>query len=147
MTQHGALLLRGASAALVMPVCFAILAAFRDKRTRLGLLAVTFVLASQVVAPGTVGALVCMLGGVGGFLGSGVVARFCAETWKYAQPQVLDAPFWLIPLWACVLLVFRVVLFLPSDAGACSLRLTVECDQGSGRAESHSPALSAILRA
>lgn len=147
MTQHAGLLVRGAAAALVMPACFAVLAAFRDRRTRLGLLAATFLVAAQVVAPGGVGAILCLLGGAGGFLGSGLVARFCPETWKYGQPQVLDAPLWLIPLWACVLLVFRVVLLLPADAGACSLRLTVECDQASGASASTSPAISATLRA
>lgn len=149
MTQHGELLLRGASAALVMPICFVVLSMFRDKRTRLGLLTAIFAVACQVVTPGTVGVLICMLGGVGGFLGGGIVSRFCAETWKYAQPQVLDAPLWLVPLWACILLVFRVIMLLPSDAGACSLRLTVECEQPPGHEgtpPSRAPSVSATLR-
>ena len=145
--KHGGLLVRGASAALAMPICFAILLAFRDRRTRLGMLSAVFLVTAQITAPGALGALLCLLGGAAGFLGSGLTARFCADTWKYSQTQVLDAPLWLLPLWACVLLVFRVLLLLPADAGACSLRLTVECDKPAQSEPGGAPALSAILRA
>ena len=125
-------MLRGVAAAAVMPLCFTALFLFPNHRTRLGLLVALFFLAAQVTAPGALAAGLCLIGGGLATAWSAAVARYCPGTWQYAQPRVAGAPLWLVPLWACGFLAIRAFLMAPVEAGACSLRLTLECDRRAG---------------